>query len=176
MPLISDFEQSKKNKKVFQKKAYRPWDSYYELNVAERLITLGDNNDTIKTSELHIDYDTTNVSIKDSLQSKTTNICALTFNLEKELRHLFGAQKIIIQYLVQQIEENYEEYVITRSISTEEFTAKCNIPANTVKGMLQKLKSKKLLETHENKPGRGGYARYKFKREVYDFFLQRLNV
>ena len=58
----------------------------------------------------------------------------------------------------------------------DEFTLICKLTPNTIKGMLQKLKIKKLLETYENKPGRGGYARYKFIKEIYTFFSKNLNI
>lgn len=172
MPLISDIDKNKTLKARFQKKSYRPWDDALPKN----------NNQIDSTISQNLLSD--NKNFKDNIDQNTVLIDDINvafpsylpeLNLKKELRNLFGAQKIIIKYLLEQIEENTNEYLITKGISMDEFTLACKLPPNTIKGMLQKLKAKKLLDTYENKPGRGGYARYNFTQEVYSFFLQNLN-
>jgi hypothetical protein len=174
MPLISDI--SKKTKTRFQKKSYRPWDD--ELSEVEN--SKIDDNPNKLSNKTNIESDRTNEASynkanQSSLLSKDNGNYFDTLDLKKELRNLFGAQKIIVQYLLNQIEENDNEYFFTKAISMDEFTTECKLPQNTIKGMLQKLKNKRLIEAYENKPGRGGYARYKFNKIVYSFFIKNLN-
>lgn len=131
-------------KNKFEKKAYRPWD--HTLPIADETEILLNNE---KLDEKYID-------------------------LQKELRALYGAQKVIILYLLKQIDETTDHYVVTKNISMNDLISMSNIPENTIKGTLQKLKSKNLFETYENKPGRGGYARYKFTKNIYDFLFENL--
>ena len=181
MPLISDIDKSKKIKTLFQKKSYRPWDDELPKN----------NNQIDSTIKQHLSSDSKNCTNPSKVEFTNNNIDQDTalidnvnesfttylpeLNLKKELRNLFGAQKTIIKYLLEQIEENNNDRLITKGISMDVFTLACKLPPNTIKGMLQKLKAKKLLHTYENKPGRGGYARYNFTQEVYSFFLKNLN-
>ena len=131
--------------KKFEKKAYRPWD---QVLPSPNETNLPENS-------------------KEILEGKI-------LNLEKELRDLYGAQKIIILHFLKQINETTDSYAITKNLSINELIIECNIPENTIRGTLQKLKNKYLLATHEKKPGRGGYARYKFAKSVYDFLVQNL--
>lgn len=182
MPLISDLDKKNIEKtKIFKKKAYRPWDNdlsdyttitpVKEIDDEKFLPEDKDNKKNLADDEL--DNEIAKVS---SASVPLFSNQSLELNLEKELRNLYGAQRIIIKYLLNQIEETANEYVITENISMEEFVSACNLPPNTIKGMLQKLKLKKLLESYENKPGRGGYARYKFAMEIYTFFSKKLNT
>ena len=178
MPLISNLNNKNKEKnKLFQKKSYRPWDHDLQINT----ITENIKNEEEPSFESNIKIESIiNEEIKKNLSVLHNNPempCDLIkLNLEQELRKLYGAQKVVIQYLLKQIEEKHEKYVITMNVSMENFMLACKLPQNTIKGMLQKLKNKGLLESYENKPGRGGYARYKFKKEIYAFFSKNLNI
>lgn len=177
MPLISDI--TKKTKTRFQKKSYRPWDD--KLPAIENS-KIDDNHDKLSNNTISqntkSDYNNevsyNKINQNDVLPEGSVNDIDIP-DLKKELRNLFGAQKIIIQYLLNQVEENDGEYFFTKAISMDEFTTISKLPPNTIKGMLQKLKNKKLLEAYENKPGRGGYARYKFNKTVYSFFIKIFN-
>lgn len=178
MPLISDI--SKKTKTRFQKKSYRPWDDELTKIGDSKIDNTHDNKSSSNTISQSIQPEYTDEVSYNKI--KSNNILSEsgadyfhTLDLKKELRNLFGAQKIIIQYLLRQIEENDDEYFFTKAISMDEFTTECKLPPNTIKGMLQKLKNKKLLEAYENKPGRGGYARYKFAKIIYSFFIKNFN-
>lgn len=179
MPLISDIDKSKKTNSRFQKKSYRPWDDELPQNNKQNNSTIQQLSSTDKDYINPSKIEFTNSNIDQNMHlvdiSPPFTTCLPELNLNKELRKLFGAQKIIIKYLLEQVEENNNEYLVTKSIAMEEFTLACKLPPNTIKGMLQKLKTKKLIYTYENKPGRGGYARYNFTQEVYLFFLKNLN-
>ena len=181
MPLISDIDKSKKIKTLFQKKSYRPWDD--ELPKNNNQIDSSTNQHSSSNNKNYnnpskIEFNNNNIDqdieLVDNINTQSTTYLP-ELSLKKELRNLFGAQKIIIKYLLEQIEENNNDRLITKGISMDEFTLACKLPPNTIKGMLQKLKAKKLIYTYENKPGRGGYARYNFTQEVYSFLLKNLN-
>jgi len=169
MPLITNHKDREVSKR-FQKKSYRPWDDE-SLITNPQIITNNSANEDSPPNGNNIN-DIKNASSLNKNDIFTDDLTEV--DLKKELRDLFGAQKTIIQYLLQQIEEDNNEYLVTKAISMEEFKITCNLTPNTVKGMLQKLKTKKLLKTYENKPGRGGYARYTFGKNIYTFFLNHL--
>ncbi|MDN3030531.1 MAG: hypothetical protein QMO91_04200 [Candidatus Tisiphia sp.] len=180
MPLISN--HTKETSKRFQKKAYRPWDNDLLNPEHTKIIdSTSSNNLSTDTQITPVHYhDTLGIcnnidQPSSSLVSKVLTQDSVNLDLRKELRNLFGAQKVIMQYLLKQIEEEDSTYLITKVIAREECIKKCNLTSNTIKGALQQLKFKKLLEPHENKHGRGGYARYKFNKEVYSFFSNNLD-
>ena len=172
MPLITDLLHKKEGSKLFQKKTYRPWDD--ELIMSSSQININDDSsEALASEDKNIDASKEN-DIDTTIAADQLKINQISCqDLEKEFRGLFGAQKIILQYVLKLIEDRLTEYVITKSISMDEFTIECNLPPNTIKTMLQKLKHKNLLETHEYKPGRGGYSRYKIPNDVYNFFTKR---
>ncbi len=183
MPLISDLNLKNDGSKRFQKVSYRPWDEELltPFSKAEdnSIVPLSSSNEDVKNnnkpnSTKVIKSTISNINPTNSLINLEV-IQFSTQDLEKESRRLFGAKKIILQYLLQHIEETHNEYVITKAITMDECTLNCKLPPNTTKATLQKLKHRNLLETHENKPGRGGYARYKFSKNVYKFFIGKYN-
>jgi hypothetical protein len=168
MPLISDIKKDKEKSKIFKKKSYRPWDENELSSFHNIITTIGESDDNISlmdTDKVFI-HSTTTHSPLDNFSEQ---------NLKKELRNLFGAQKIVMQYLLNQIEEANDEFVVTKCIVINEFSTMCKLPSNTIKSTLLKLKSKGLLETYEKKPGRGGYARYKFTQNIFTFFTKNIN-
>lgn len=181
MPLISDMDKSKKIKTFFQKKSYRPWDdellknnSQIDSPINQKLPSDSTNCTNPGKVEFTNNNNDQDIVLVDNISELSTTYLP-ELNLKKELRNLFGAQKTIIKYLFEQIEEDNIDLIITKGISMDEFALTCKLPPNTIRGMLQKLKAKKLLNTYENKPGRGGYARYYFTQEVYSFFRSNLN-
>lgn len=176
MPLINNYNKNKEPVKRFQKKPYRPWDE--DLLVSDHETITNNNTSEYLTSNNQIktphNYEAQSSETTDIQPSSIVKDNFSSFDFKKELRNLFGAQKIIIQYLLKQIEDDNNIYLITKAISMEEFTLVCKLSPNTIKGTLQTLKAKKLLQTYENKHGRGGYARYKFSKEVYTFFSNNL--
>lgn len=153
MPLISEIEKNKA-KNSFKKHAYRPWDDAPNTEPS--------NHHNTDNSKEKLDF----YKKDDSLVSFSEE------ELKKEFRQMFGAQKIIMQFLVNNIEDKYDAHVITKSITIDEFSSTCQLPSNTIKSTLLKLKNKRFFVTHENKPGRGGYARYKFLLSTFNFFLK----
>jgi hypothetical protein len=141
----------------FQKKSYRPWD------LVDSSASKKQENIEQKTDLKHIE------SVEAEIVESNTGL-----NLRKELRNLYGAQRVVMQYLLKQIEEEVGEEKITKNISINDFVLTCKIPPNTVKATLQKLKAKKLVATYESKPGRGGFGRYNIQKIVYEFFAKNL--
>jgi len=168
MPLIADLNSKKKTNNKFEKKLYRPWDDISTI-AYENVI-----NDTSLTNHKQ-QLDT--VKKNDSKQAtSTSNHIILTSSnfseeeLKKLQRTLFGAQKTLLIYLLEKKEESFDNYIITECIYSEEVHKTLKLPLNTIKGMLQMLKKKKLVATFENKPGRGGFSRFKIARQIYDYF------
>lgn len=151
MPLISEIEKNKA-KNFFKKRAYRPWDDTPNTEPS--------NHNNTDNSKEKLDF----YKKDDSLVSFSEE------ELKKEFRQMVGAQKIIMQFLVNNIEDKNAEHVITKSITIDEFSSICQLPSNTIKSTLLKLKNKRFFVTHENKTGRGGYARYKFLLSTVNFF------
>jgi predicted transcriptional regulator len=189
MPLISDLLIKKEPNKRFKKTPYRPWDNEETADPTQeevkdnRIELLSSDNNSLEADKKTINpsINKNSSSITSTLTSPSTEILLSTLetyqfldqNLEKEFRRLFGAEKTILEHLLKLAEERSDEYVITKSITIDEFASSCNLPPNTVKTMLQKLKHKKFLLKHESKPGRGGYARYRIFKKVYNFFMKR---
>jgi hypothetical protein len=182
MPLISDLLIKKEPTKRFKKTPYRPWDNEESTSLQEEikdnkvdLLPSVDNavETDIKKTNPSIDKNPSSIPSTKTLLSTTETYQFSDQNLEKEFRRLFGAQKTILQHLLTLVEERSDEYVITKSITMDEFALVSNLPANTIKAMLQKLKQKNLLLKYENKPGRGGYTRYRIFKSVYNFFMER---
>lgn len=167
MPLISELLPKKQESKLFQKKTYRPWDE--DLHTTPDLSTLNDEEPQLTHNNITNTDQTPIVQSVSVIKNSTSSNLDLHDDpdLAKTLRGLFGAQKIIIRCLLNNIEENLEECVITKNICIEEFALECSVPQNTIRAMLQRLKHKKLLHTYENKPGRGGYTRFKIDKNIY---------
>ena len=90
-------------------------------------------------------------------------------NLVKVCRGLYGAQRLIILFLMKNIEEENNDFFITKNISILYFIEHCNIPANTIKKSCQLLKKKDLIDTYDKKPGRGGYVRYRIFKSTFKY-------
>ena len=147
MPLITAIKEKKRNSKTFKKTNYRPWD--YE----------SDNTPPYKTS---------------APIYKPSKLNKVDISLSKICRDLYGAKKTLLIYILKNIEEKNEEEVITKNILIEDLVAHSQIPVNTIKRSLKKLKEINLIDTHEKKPGRGGYARYKLSKEVFIYLEKNL--
>ena len=143
MPSITDLKNIKKPNKVFEKKEYRPWDDKNDIPI------LRDN--PLKINE-------------------KSNVDSLTHvELEKVWRGLYGAKKTLLKIIVESIEERHDSYLITRVITISQLMASSSLPANTIKSALQLLKHSDLISNYETKPGKGGFARYKVSKKVYEF-------
>lgn len=168
MPLIADLNNKKKPNNKFEKKLYRPWDDI-STTAHENVI----NDTSLANHKQQLDT----VKKNNSKQAiSTTNHIILTVSnfseeeLKKIQRTLFGVQKTLLIYLLEKKEETFDNYIITECIYSEEVHKTLKLPLNTIKGMLQMLKKKKLVETFENKPGRGGFSRFKIAKQIYDYF------
>lgn len=174
MPLITDVLKDTERKKKFQKTAYRPWDD--DLTVR---IDPSNSADTIAYQQ--------NKELEDIKNKKIISLPtqAITFenkevddgiDMEKCLRDLYGAHRIIFKLLIQLPVQKRESFFITDPISTNEIAEPTRLPINTIKTVISRLKTKNLLSTYENKPGRGGYGRYSFSKEVYEFFTEKFKA
>lgn len=148
MPHIDDVVKNKSKK--FEKKAYRPWDDMLIKNENINSIDDGINGDLIK---------------KTSLVNETKED-----DIGKILRGLYGVQKNILQYFVKNIISKDDIFVYTKQIAIQDLLELIKAPVSSIKVSIQRLKKIELLDHHEYKPGRGGYASYKIKLEKYKLF------
>lgn len=144
MPSITDLKNIKKTNRVFEKKEYRPWDN---KNDAPKLDSNLNKDSTIDNN------------------SPT--------ELEKVWRGLYGAKKTLLNIILQNIEEKHDSYLITQTITISQLMTISSLPANTIKSALQLLKNNNLISNYENKPGKGGFARYKISKNIYEYFTQK---
>ncbi len=174
MPLITDILKNSEPKKRFQKKAYRPWDDEIPISGSENV-----------NEEVHADKNLIN-DIQPLIEEKISNIFVSPINpennykfsaenvdFEKCLRDLFGAQRIVFKFLINLQVQELEDLFITQPIAANEIVLSTKLPLNTVNAVINRLKIKKLTQTYESKPGRGGYSRYSFAHKTYKFFSKK---
>jgi len=169
MPLITEVKTKKGNK--FKKKNYRPWDIGLSGDSDEKLFK---DNELItevvdEVKKRHAIVSKTNGN---TIQKDESNFSVL--ELERIQRNLYGAKKDVFIYIIQQVDINNKNEVISRPITLEQLINKLGLPANTIKGALYQLKKEELLFNEEYKPGRGGYATYRINKEIYLFFEKML--
>jgi hypothetical protein len=166
MPLISDINKDKSFKKNFKKVPYRPWGN-------DETILQSDSPENIDNSEELV---SSSVNDTETVNILSKTVISTALDLKKVDRSLFGAQRSIFLYLIQNIEEYLDEYVITKCITTEDLNIRCDLLPTTIKATLQKLKAKGLIDTFEKKTGRGGFARYRINSETHSFFNEQLKL
>jgi len=165
MPSITDLKNIKKPNKIFKKKEYRPWGEEDEKKSAlAPLSEVKFKNENLTSSE----------PIKNKVKpiSKAPSIDA---ELEKIWRCLYGAKKTLLELIYKDIEETHDSYVITNAITTNQLILDSSLPINTIKTSLQQLKKDSLISNYETKPGKGGFARYKIYRNVYEYFIEKFS-
>lgn len=153
MPSIDDIKKTKKQSSLFKKTEYRPWSTHHKESV--KLDMQKNNGISDKTPEDNV------------LNS---------YDLEKIWRYLYGAKKLLLKIIVNSIEENNDHYVITYPLSSQRLSEETTLPINTVRSASQRLKHDKIIFYYEQKPGRGGFTRYKIPVRVYKYFLEKFSV
>lgn len=165
MPSITDLKNIKKTNKVFKKKEYRPWNSEDDKKVATSISRIIESKDEV-------------IPISKTTKNKVETISNVNFidiELEKTWRCLYGAKKILLELILKNIEEIHDNYVITSAITTNQLISDSSLPANTIKTSLQQLKHDTLVLNYETKPGKGGFARYKISKNVYEYFIEKFS-
>ena len=96
-------------------------------------------------------------------------------DMEKCLRDLYGAQRVVFKFLISLQVQELDGIFVTQPIATNEIALATKLPMNTITTVIGRLKIKKLLQTYECKPGRGGYGRYNFSFDIYRFFSKKFS-
>lgn len=157
MPSIPNL-QIKKSKK-FEKKEFRPWDKNFVLEKKEEHLSPLDDLDNkrdfsplnnLEDLDLDLDIDT----------------------LRKLKSPLFGSQKIVLEYLLTEVDFTDKENVYFKPVIYAEVAGRLNIPTNTLKASLSKFKKREIVQLNEFKPGRGGYSIYVMNKNIYRFFSE----
>jgi len=175
MPLIKDVLKEIEHKKKFQKKSYRPWDDEISVPPSEekRQESNGNTDGFSKSIETFASEKSATDSLTSLLPDMQKQEETIKLDMEKCLRELYGAQRIVFKFLVNLQVEEIGGIFITQPVATNEIALATKLPANTIKTVIGRLKNKSLIKTSEWKPGRGGYGRYGFDIDVYNFFLKR---
>lgn len=147
MPSITDLKNIQKPNKVFEKKEYRPWDDKNDIPI-------------LKSKPLKVN--------EESNVDNSTPV-----ELEKVWRGLYGAKKTLLKIIIENIEETHDSHIITRAITISHLMTTSSLPVNTIKSSLQLLKHSDLISNYETKPGKGGFARYKVPKKVYEYFIEK---
>lgn len=143
MPLIKDLMKEKDLTTKFKKKSYRPWD--------DDILSSSVENDLSSNTEQAV------------IESADQQL----INYEREYRNLYGVQKAIIAYFLKTIESNDAEYYYTQPIIIKDLSVIVKSATPSVHTSLQRLKQKGLIESHDNKRGKGGYGCYKIKADIF---------
>jgi len=160
MPSIDDLNGAKKTNKIFKKTEYRPW-----AEVGGET-TRSPKDGTPKNS---------NKFNSESITEKC-NTGVGNAELEKTWRRLYGAKRALLGIIIKNIEEDHGDYVVTTAVTANELLSASSLPANTIKTSLQQLKNIPLISNHETKPGRGGFARYKIPKNIYEYLVKKLSL
>lgn len=191
MPLIDDLKTKKTNK--FVKKPYRPWQSddlvnnslknsesssspdIIETKIAEKNKVVSDNKEITKTNLLSNEKVKNRTSKKeDIITHKSGNLDNIVAkDLDKFYRGLYGAQKIVLQSILDDMSHNEDGFGFSHPLFYNEFSLSIKIPVNSIKGAIQKLKQAGILEIYDSKPGRGGYGCYKIREDIIMFFKNK---
>jgi predicted transcriptional regulator len=158
MPLIKDLIKENELMTKFKKKSYRPWD--------DDILSMGDENES---NDNCLDK---SVVINNSIPVllKDVQIDQQLINYETEYRNLYGVQKSIMAFFFKMIELNDGEYYYTQPIIIKNLSVLIKSSAPSIHTSLQRLKQKGLIESHNNKRGKGGYACYKIKVDIFNVF------
>lgn len=179
MPLIKDILKEPERKKKFQKKAYRPWDDEISLhteNSQEEVYQSNiDKNLVVDAHSLVSEDKISNLVSSQVSPQINTKLSAGDIDMEKCLRDLYGAQRIVFKFLINLQIQEVGGVFITQPIAANEIVLATKLPINTVTTVIGRLKLKKLIQTYESKPGRGGYGRYSFAENIYRFFSKRFS-
>jgi hypothetical protein len=150
MPTIDELKLKNKSKK-FEKVAYRPWEIDVETTQNASTKVHKEEHDSLNQSELSPENNS---------------------DFTKILRALFGLQRNILFYLCNKISHEDNQYAYTFAFSVHDLVQYTRSTKNSIASSLLRLKQKNLISAHENKPGRGGFASYRIKKDLCKFLRQ----
>lgn len=161
MPLIKDLIKENDLITKFKKKPYRPWD--------DDILSVGVENNLNDIDQSVSEVINQNVSIK----FEDEQVDQQLINYEMEYRNLYGVQKSIMAYFFKMIELNDDDYYYTQPIIIKNLSVLIKSSAPSIHTSLQRLKQKGLIESHNNKRGKGGYGCYKIKVDIFNVFQKK---
>lgn len=127
----------------FQKISYRPWD-----------------DDTIPVEE------------KPQISKKRKSTTEPAMSPEMVIQSLYGVQRAILSYLLDNEEKEKDGFVYTRPVNMQDISLYANCRAPTASTSIKRLKAKNIIESIHHKAGRGAFVCFRipveFKRELKD--------
>jgi hypothetical protein len=149
MPSITDIKNIKKPSRLFEKREYRPW------------------SDSSDSSTLGISQNINKPVIEPNVHTP--------YELEKIWRYLYGAKKVLLKEVINNIEEKCSDHVITSALNARQLSTNTSLPINTIRSAVQRLKQDGIIFYYEKKPGRGGFARYLIPVAIHSFFQKKFS-
>ena len=159
MPTIDSLKISK-NKK-FTKKEYRPWDQPLVKYPNEN----NESSEGLKDLKNNKEQNTISKNPLREVVKGTENL-----DLIRIQRRLYGPQKKVLNYLINNFDFENQEKVFLKPIVYVEVSTVLNITIPTLKSVLSMFKKSGLVTLHDYKPGRGGYGCYTMHKNIFSFF------
>lgn len=136
----------------FKKVSYRPWDDDVPSgsNTKEAPVSLIKN---APTKPLHAET--------------TPSMMVIS---------LYGVQRSILTFLFENIAHEDNVYFYTHFIDMRTLMRFTSCSKDTVETSLRRLRHKNVIESWQNKRGRGGFVSFRIRKEIRDIFLNKRNV
>lgn len=167
MPSIDDLNFKKNKSKKFKKVSYRPWDiqptpDEEVFNEKEKVPpTLFPSENKLPPTKI-LDENI----LKDVKEVENPE------SIDKIIRDIWGVQKSIFVYMLENIQFRENGYQITNPIVTADLVSCTNSKENTVRSSIYRLHQRKYIDYYDRKTGKGGYACYRIKEDLAEAFLK----
>jgi hypothetical protein len=167
MPSINDLKVKKTKK--FEKKEFRPWDDLpnNEPLPANEGLDIELKNEVkarLETQEAPVVTNNTKTELKDSDKNFTAD------HLRKLKRRLYGPQKLVLAFLIDNIDFKEESRIFLKPMVYVEVAEELEITLSNLKSILNKFKKDGLISLDDYKPGKGGYGCYVMDESIHSFF------
>ena len=160
--------ESSVKKKEFKKVSYRPWDDDVLGKIEEEGVGVKEVSIPVPTEELTASVThVMNATKPNALDEKTT--------LAKIFFSLYGVQRNILRFLINNISHEDEVHVYTFPINLKNVIIFTSSSKNTVETSIRRMKEKKLIESCDHKRGRGGYVTFRIPVNLRDTLLEQVN-
>lgn len=172
----SKIVEPKKEKKVFKKVPYRPWDDDKPTpeegkGVYGNLLSLTDQSsiETVAINKHDLELPTQNNIIalhKPEIEKNTATRMIIS---------LYGVQRNILKFLINNISYDEGPFIYTFPIDLKSIVMFTSSSKRTVETSIRRMKEKNIIESWDHKRGRGGYVTFRIQSRLRDEFLNQNN-
>ena len=166
-------------KKEFKKVPYRPWDD------DEPTQTEGEGRRPTSSRSENVTEQLVNEDLIDEKpmsQTRGANIITALPGRERDKNNptrmiisLYGVQRNILKFLIQNISHEEDPFVYTFPIDLKSIVLFTSSSKRTVETSIRRMKEKQLIESWDHKRGRGGYVSFRIPYKLRDEFLNQNN-